>query len=621
MITTSDPSAEREDALPTDGRAPGARTWRAALPAAAVIAGFLVLGLVAFWPSLPKISTHTFGAQGDFSEAVWFFGWPVHAVTHGLDPFWSDALNVPLGVNLGQNTEAPMLGLLGAPFTLAFSPLVATNLLLLLGMPLSATAAFVVLRKWKVWLPAAAIGGLVYGFSPYMLGQSEGHPQLMFQPWPPLIAYVVACILQGRGNPRRLGLALGLLVTAQYLTSPEVLALVVIFGVLAGLLVAARDAKGFPDMARAALLPVGIALVVSVVLLAYPVWMLLAGPQHAKGPTFPITNPFRNDLLSFVIPGPLQANSLGIPARVLRRILFYNNSTEAGGYIGIPLLLFAGFFAWRSRRSPRMQLSLALFFVAAILSLGPKLMLDGSLREIPLPYALLHELPLVNNILPSRFNFLVATFLGAIIAFGLDDLRRSMVAQTPVTTARSNVRRRRASIAVAVAVLVALVVTHWPRWPYANHRVDQLPAAITRAIPDGNPITMTYPYSTAHVVSPMVWQAMDGFSFRIFGGYAYIRGENGEGTVLQPRTEPADFQQFITAQMGAEYLGPKLPLTPKLEKSFRTWVSKFDMRMAIVDRSTRGSAKVVRLFTEVLGQPTVTSGDFLLWVIDDPDDL
>lgn len=601
------------DQLPAEPLSPSRERLRRALPSAAVIAGYLLIGLAAFWPALPKISSHVFGTQGDFSEAVWFIGWVPHAITHGLDPFWTDALNVPIGVNLGQNTQAPFLGLIVAPFTLVFSPLVATNLLLLLGMPVSATAAFVVLRKWKVWLPAAAIGGLVYGFSPYMLGQSQGHPQLMFQPWAPLIALTVASILQGRGNPRRLGIALGLLVTVQYLVSPEVLALVVIFGVLAGLLVAVRSPKDFPAMARVALQPVAIALGVSLVLLAYPVWMLMAGPEHAQGPTFPLTNPFRNDLLSFVVPGPMQRNSLGIPSRVLRRVLYYNNSTEAGGYIGVPLLLLSGVLAWRSRRSPRMQLALALLFVAAILSLGPWLQLNGTVTDLHLPYWVVGQLPLVNNILPSRFNFLVAMFLAAVIAFGLDDLRRAADRDPARTPERTRAIRRRMSIVFTAVVLITLVVTQLPKWPYETDTVAALPERITRAIPAGNPVTMTYPYSTAHVVSPMAWQAMDDFRFRIFGAYAYIRDAEGKGTVLQPRMYPADFQQFLTAQMGADYLGPKLPLTPKLVDQFKTWVKKYKIRTVIVDRSTGGSGPVVKLFEQVLGPPKVESGDFLLW--------
>ena len=182
----------------------------------------------------------SFSYAADFDQTVWFLDWVPHALAHGLNPFFSNALYVPTGVNLAQNTSTPLLGLITAPFAPVLSPLVRANLLMVLAMPISATAAFVVLRKWQVWGPAAALGGLVYGFSPYMVGQSIAHLELMFVPLPPFIALTVASILQNRGSSRRLGVQLGLLVAAQYLISPEVLAIVAILTVAAVVCVAIR---------------------------------------------------------------------------------------------------------------------------------------------------------------------------------------------------------------------------------------------------------------------------------------------------------------------------------------------------------------------------------------------
>jgi hypothetical protein len=120
----------------------------------AVIAVYALIGVAAFWPVYPGISQRLFGTDWDFTQSVWFLDWVPHALTHGLNPFFSNALMAPTGVNLAQNTASPLLGLIAAPFDLAFSPTVSANLLMLLAMPVSATAAFVVLRKWRVWGPA-----------------------------------------------------------------------------------------------------------------------------------------------------------------------------------------------------------------------------------------------------------------------------------------------------------------------------------------------------------------------------------------------------------------------------------------------------------------------------------
>ena len=221
---------------------------RKVLPSAVVIVVYLLIGIVAFWPVYPGISQHRFSNAADFDQTVWFLDWVPHALAHGLNPFFSNALYVPTGVNLAQNTSTPLLGWITAPFAPVFSPLVRANLLMVLAMPISATAAFVVLRKWQVWGPAAALGGLVYGFSPFMVGQSTAHLELIFVPLPPFIALTVASILQNRGSPRRLGVQLGLLVAAQYLISPEVLAIVAILTVVAVVCVAIRHPAECPEV-------------------------------------------------------------------------------------------------------------------------------------------------------------------------------------------------------------------------------------------------------------------------------------------------------------------------------------------------------------------------------------
>jgi hypothetical protein len=279
---------EREQLVPHRTPSPGTGLATSAM----VIAGYLAIGIVAFWPTIPNISTHLFGVDTDYAQSVWFLAWVPHALGSGLNPFFSQAIFAPTGVNLVENTSSPLLGLIAAPIADLVSPIVRANALMLLAMPLSATAGFIVLAKWKVWSPAAAIGGLMYGFSPYMVGQALGHVELLFLPLPPLIALAVSRILQGRGSPRRMGIALGLLLTGQFLISPEVFATVCVFVAVAIICIATRQWPTFLESTRRVLEPAGIALVTMVALLAYPTWMLLAGPQHFTGSPWNPVNPF-----------------------------------------------------------------------------------------------------------------------------------------------------------------------------------------------------------------------------------------------------------------------------------------------------------------------------------------
>lgn len=583
---------------------------RGVSPTLFVVVGYVLIGLLAYRPALHQLSQNLFSLYGDFTLTIWFLGWVPHALAHGLNPFYSHYLFVPTGVNLAQNTEGPLLGLVAAPITLAFGPLVTANLLLVTAMPLSATAAFVVLRKWQLWWPAAAVGGLIYGFSPYMVGQAVDHPVLLFLPLPPFIAFTIASILQRRGSPLRLGIQLGLLVAAQYLISQEVLATVAIFAMIAIVCIAACHPLNIPEMVRAGLAPAGIALGVAVALLAYPVWMLTAGPQHVNGSTFPIANPYHNDLLSFVVPGPLQKVSLGMGS-LGTHLVGQSNPTETGGYIGIPLFVIIGIFAWRSRRSPRMQLATVLLIVAALLSLGPYLTVNGHLTHVPLPFWLLVHLPLLNNVLPNRISFEMDACIAAIVGFGLDDFRRIPRARKHSPSRRA---RRAWGGAVAAGVTLAVVVVfQLPQWPNASGPAVVLPPEVLRAIPAGDPVAITYPYDAGLITEPMLWQAEGGFPFRLVGGYAYHPDASGRGTLVPTLLNPPDMEVFLWNREQQSLSDPSLPITPALAASTRETLSKYGVRVAIVDRSSGGSAQAMDLFREVLGPPKLSSGQFTLW--------
>ncbi len=509
---------------------------------------------------------------------------------------------VPTGVNLAATAPTPLLGLLSAPLAAVVSPVVTANLLLWMAMPLSATAAFVVLRKWHIWGQAATLGGLIYGFSPYMVGQGAAHLNLVFVPLPPFIALTVASLLQRRGSPRRLGIQLGLLLAAQYLISQEVLTIVVILLFVALVCVALRYPANLTEMLRTLWRPACIALVMVGVLLAYPVWMMLAGPQHITGPTFPTLNPYHNDLYSFVAPGPLQRVSLGMRS-LGTRLIPGADPSEANGYVGIPLLILAGGFAWHSRRSPRSQLALSLLVVSALLSLGPHLAIDGRLTRIPLPYLVLDHIPIVNSILPSRFSFGVDACLAAVIAFGLDDVRRTLARDH----GRLSARRGWIGPGFAVLTFAVLVASLLPEWPLPSAKAAAvaLPASIRRAVPAGAPVAITYPYATENTPQALLWQAEDGFRFRLLGGYSYhpARPKIDPSILLPSVMNPPDLQRFLAGLSPPSNYGLPLPVTPELVSSTRATVSKYHIRLIIVDRSVSGSGEVTELFDDALGPP------------------
>jgi hypothetical protein len=451
-----------------------------------------------------------------------------------------------------------------------------------------------------------------------MVGQSRDHIELIFVPLPPFIALTVVSILQRRGSPLRLGIQLGLLVTAQYLISPEITAIVGVFTVAAVVFTALRYRSKVSDVTHFVLRSTGISIAVAAVILAYPVWMMIDGPQHFTGPTWPAVNGYHNDLLSFVVPGPLQKVSLGM-SQTGGRLDTWNGPTEAGGYLGIPTLLIVGVLGWRSRRSFRMQLAVLLLLSAALLSLGPYLGVNRQTTNFPLPFLLFDHLPLLNDILPSRICFAEDACLAAIISFGLDDICRAFTRRHR----RSPALQRRylkylyiVFTCVAVA-LVGILLPHQRSQVAAP--TDALPMRLRGDIPAGDPVTITYPYATQFAMQPMQWQTEDSFGFRLLGGYAYHPDASGGPSLIPNEMHPKSLQEFLldqdpySAYLLAEHYGPPLPLSAGLVSSTRTALSTYHVRLVIVDTSVSGAGPVVKLFEDALGPPRFSAGQFYLW--------
>jgi len=72
---------------------------------------------------------------------MWFLMWWPHAISHGLDPFFTHALWAPAGYHLGAVPSIPGPSLLLAPITFALGPVVAYNILALCCPAVSAWTA------------------------------------------------------------------------------------------------------------------------------------------------------------------------------------------------------------------------------------------------------------------------------------------------------------------------------------------------------------------------------------------------------------------------------------------------------------------------------------------------
>src|SRR5271167_2254818 len=206
-----------------------ARRWRPWMTLAAAGLSYLAVGF-ALWVHawVEGASTHTLCGCGDPALFLWFFQWPATALAHGHNPFFSSALFHPTGINLLAQTSVTGLSLPLVPVTWIWGPVASLNVASTITPALTAFTAFVVIRRWVPWTPAAFLGGLLYGFSPFVLSSLEfAHLMTAALMLLPLILAVLDEILvRQRHEALAAGLLLALLLFAQFFLSSELLAIV-----------------------------------------------------------------------------------------------------------------------------------------------------------------------------------------------------------------------------------------------------------------------------------------------------------------------------------------------------------------------------------------------------------
>ncbi len=597
--------------MTTTTKSPSSRPGRLTL--AFCVALYGGLALVAYLPVWPGDGNHLpWCACADPAQVAWFLRWTPYALAHGHNPFFSNYLDYPSGVNLAQNTLMPLLGLLMAPVTLAFGPVSSLTLLLWLGITSSATAAFFVFRRWAPWTPAAFIGGLLYGFSPYIAGQALGHLDLSFVPIPPLILLLLdELFVRQRMRARRVGVLLGLLIAVQFLISPEVLVDCAVMTVIGVVLLVVFRWKQVAPRVRYVAQGVAWALPVAAVVVAFPVYFYLFGLHRFTGSPWQGTT-FPADVLGAVVPSLNQQFAPRSLAAIGSK--FVNaDLAENGTYLGIPLLVVLTGAALRFRRNGVVIFSVFMAVSAWVLSLGPRLVVDTHVTSIRLPFTVFPHVPVLDAVIAARFALLVDLFVALALAVTLDRVAHRVVerkgrhAQHPAAPGSASASAPR-WLTVGVLSVVALVPLV-PRWPYPSVPTG-IPAffsspALQQVAPGS--VALTYPYPVYPEDQAMLWQAASDMRFRLIGGYALTAGATGTATSFAPPLVPAD----VTATLTGDWLGVSEG-PPPAPADVRAFLQRYHVGTVLVYDGGSEPAAVVALFGAALGPPDV-SGEMTAW--------
>jgi len=567
--------------------------WRRRGVIPAIVLAVYVLLAVLLCISAWRAPESTYVGQGpDPIQQMWGIGWVPYAISHALDPLYTHFLNQPTGTDILWSTPTALVVTVLWPVTALFGTTVTYDLVITLSLALASFFAYLVIRRWVPGgVVAPAVGGLLYGFSPYMTGQLIGHYNLVLAGVTPPLALMLAdeILVRQRLRPRTLGLLAALLAVIQFFIAQEFLLTEVIVGAILAVVLAIthRDVvrAHIPYAARS----LGWAAVPALVLLAFPAWFQLFGPDHVvTSGALHGTDIYVTDPTNFVVPTVAQLISPQVATNVSSH--FSGNASEWDAYLGIPLILLLVLATVRFWSMPAIRTAGLLALIIAVLSLGPHLNVQKHvLLALPLPWWIPAHIPVLDDILPNRLMVYVDLAAAVIVAFSLRLLW---------------VLRRSPLLNLAVAVVVLLPLA--PTLPAPTTQITT-PAVFTAPVstPIAPDATVLFePFPSSDYSHAMAWQVSSHFAFRLIGGY-----------IIGPYAPGVEALQELIHSIAASYNVSSSVPTITITDDERSEISSALLTLGVDDVVVGSDASpgTSLLFSVVFGtQPTI-SGGFLIW--------
>jgi hypothetical protein len=489
----------------------GGALWRHRAARALILD--LVLTAALFYKVWPDLRTSWIGGCCDPEQAMWFLRWTPYSISHGESLLFTHHLNYPDGVNLMWNTAMTLPGLLLWPFTTAWGPLLAYNLLVTLGVALSAWCAYLAIRRYTAGDLGAVIGGLLYGFSPYMLSHALGHGPLVVSMFPPLMLMVLdEVVVRRRRSPLVMGALVGVLSAAQLLTWEEGLVLEVMGAAILLAALALTHRQLIRERIGDLLVALGAAIPVFFFICIWPLHEQFYGAQRLQSAVQP-PDRFVTDLLNFVVPSRVQW--IAPPGARNIATHFTGLDLEHNAYVGIPLLIVLGFLAIRRWSQPVVRAATLTILGTALLSMGPHLHVDGRVTGVWLPWNAIARLPLMADVLPSRLALIMFLGIAVLLAIFVDEV-----------AGPDRYKGALRGMAVAAVALVPLL----PSLPFPR-TVATIPPFFAHwersGVQEGRVVLIAPFIRDGGEADPMLWQAVAGDRFRMPQGYYYIPGARG----------------------------------------------------------------------------------------------
>jgi len=400
-----------------------------------------------------------------------------------------------------------------------------------------------------------------------------------------LIPWIVFWTLRLREEGRSLknGTALGLLVVWQMFIGAEILTYTALATALFVIVWALLRRRLAAPLVRPFLRGLGVALLVSGVLLAYPIWVQFRGQYSYAGLGDKVVG-FANDLLSFAAApttysGPYPPWALNI--------------AEQNAQFGLGMMVLGVVLALWLRRSDVVAAAVVVGVVFAALSLGRQILVGGSPSGIPGPWALVGKLPVLDHIPSSRLSLVCIPVLGLLVAAAIERLQH---------------RRGWQKVAGTIAIVVALL-----SWVPLSKPVEQraaAPAFFTSGDWEDHlrrgATVVPVPVPSPQDIDAYRWQVAVDFDIVLPGGYFLYPGDDGTGH-WGAAARPTETLLLQVQQ------GVPVAITEQDRANARTDLAHWQADAVVLPVTEVRAPQLAEALTDLLGQRPTRIDDVLYW--------
>ena len=432
-----------------------------------ILIAYTLITLVMFWNVVQNFATAIPGLSGDATSFVWALGWMKTALIDlHVNPFHTDYVYYPLGGATQLMWAVSLIALIAVPLEALLGLIAAHNVLYLAatiatacGMyllaeeflrnsqfgfqnskfdssPLPPFQTFVMMKfvleqrrlSSRVSPLACFTAGLVFAFAPLRLGYGLSYFNLFNTEFIPFFALFLSRATRTR--TWRDVIWAGVFFALNAYVDFQIAAFLAVFALIFAAYIVIVDLR----TARQAIGGWAVAGVIAIIIVA-PMLFILADDFVREGGNYIRVYPLKYsvdrsyDMISYFVPNAWSGLYQNVPLKIAG-INAPMHADDVGalapdrqafvGYIVLGLAVFATATQWRRSR--------LWFFAAvifAILGLGPSLHIFGNDVGIPLPYTIVHEIPILNNIrIPMRYGIMVMFALAMLVAIGIQNASR-----------------------------------------------------------------------------------------------------------------------------------------------------------------------------------------------------